>query len=196
MPALRALDAESSHDAAIWTLSQGVGPKARAPSPDEERLLATRLWGLNLRNPVGLAAGFDKHARAVRGCMDLGFGLVEIGSITPMAQEGNPRPRMFRLTEDAGVINRYGFNSEGVRSVASRLAAHWSGVVAPLGEGAPLSVAAGQGWPLLGVNIGKNKEGDAVADYCDGIRALAPFADYLVINVSSPNTPGLRTLQR
>ena len=135
------------------------------------------MWGRDFPNPVGLAAGFDKHAEVPDALLGQGFGFVEIGGVTPLPQPGNPRPRVFRLTEDGAVINRMGFNSDGLDVVRGRLAARArSGIV--------------------GVNLGKNKEQtDAAADYVAGAKAFAPHADFLVINVSSPNTPGLRALQ-
>jgi dihydroorotate dehydrogenase len=150
----------------------------------DDPILATRLWGRRLPNPIGLAAGFDKNAEVIEAMFGLGFGAVEVGSVTPLPQPGNPRPRVFRLLEDEGVINRLGFNNEGVEEMAMRLKAY---------RGAnPVGGAQG----LLGVNLGKNKQSpDAGADYAAGARALAGFADYLVVNVSSPNTPGLRALQ-
>ena len=172
--ALRCLDAEDAHRAAILVL-RAARPVLRAGADDP--ILATRLWGLDFPNPIGLAAGFDKHAEAPDALLGLGFGSVEIGSVTPRPQPGNPRPRVFRLPEDGAVINRYGFNSEGIDAVAARLVRR-----------------ARRG--VLGVNLGKNKETvDAAEDYAAGAAALARFADYLVVNVSSPNTPGLRALQ-
>eukprot|EP00904_Undaria_pinnatifida_P010022 jgi/Undpi1/614/HiC_scaffold_10.g04078.m1 len=150
----------------------------------DDHVLATTVFGLRFSNPVGLAAGFDKHAEAVDGLMDTGFGFVEIGSVTPEPQEGNPKPRMFRLAEDEGVINRCGFNSDGLKAVQQRLKKR---------ETSPRVGRPG----LLGINVGKNKlQEDASADFCKGIRTLGCYGDYLVVNVSSPNTPGLRDLQR
>ncbi|KAJ3060533.1 Dihydroorotate dehydrogenase (quinone), mitochondrial, partial [Quaeritorhiza haematococci] len=168
------------------------------------------LWGLDISNPLGLAAGFDKHAEAIDSMFNLGFGLVEIGSVTPLPQPGNPQPRMFRLSADRAVINRYGFNSEGHQSVRDRLKSrirrflhrtsswgtvqqHTSGKTLP--EGTPLSLHPHR---LLGVNLGKNKVSAAESneDYVRGVETLGPFADYVVVNISSPNTPGLRSLQR
>ena len=179
MPLIRAvLDAEQAHNAAVGAAAFRLTPldrQARDPR------LGIRVWGLDFVNPVGLAAGFDKHAEAIEGLGDMGFGLLEIGSVTPKPQPGNPKPRMFRLSEDRAVINRYGFNSEGHETVEKRLKAR---------SAAPRTA-------LLGVNVGKNKTSeDASADYCSGIAALGPYADYLVVNVSSPNTPGLRALQK
>nr|WP_298683241.1 quinone-dependent dihydroorotate dehydrogenase [uncultured Dongia sp.] len=173
-PALFALDAENAHRLAVRSLALlPAGKPAAASSP-----LQQRLWGLNFPNPVGLAAGFDKNAECYRGALGLGFGFVEIGSVTPRAQGGNPRPRLFRLVKDRAVINRMGFNNDGIDAVAVRLQ--------------PRDARAG----IVGVNLGKNKETlDAAADYELGVAALGRLADYLVINVSSPNTPGLRALQ-
>jgi dihydroorotate dehydrogenase len=174
MPLLRVLDAEQAHRAAIAALRLGR-PFLRA-RPDDP-ILATRLWGRDFPNPLGIAAGFDKHAEAPDALLALGFGSVEIGSVTPLPQPGNPRPRVFRLVEDEAVINRYGFNSDGIEAVAARLAAR-----------------PRRG--IVGVNLGKNRQTqDAADDYVKGAAALARFADYLVVNVSSPNTPGLRALQ-
>jgi len=145
-------------------------------------VLAVSLWGRAFSNPLGLAAGFDKNATAIGPMLDLGFGCVEVGTITPAPQPGNPKPRVFRLPEDAAVINRLGFPSEGVAAAAQRIGRWRAGRAAPKG--------------LLGINLGKNRDSvDAAADYAEGARVLAPLADYLAVNVSSPNTPGLRALQ-
>ena len=169
----RGLDPERAHNAAVWALSHGFGPKHDAP---DDPILLAQLWGIDFPNPIGLAAGFDKDAGAFRGALKLGFGFVEIGTVTPQPQPGNPRPRVFRLTEDNAVINRYGFNSRGIAVAAERLADRGPGIV--------------------GANIGRNKQSrDALADYAAAAVRLAPLSDYLVINVSSPNTPGLRALQ-
>jgi dihydroorotate dehydrogenase len=174
-PALRFVDPETAHRLAVQALAAGV-PLGRA-GPDDP-ILATRVLGLDLPNPLGLAAGFDKDGEAPDALLRLGFGHVEIGTVTPRPQPGNPRPRLFRLTEDAAVINRYGFNSRGLDALVTRMAARKG--------------RAG----VVGLNVGKNKEtADEVADFVSGIRAVSPLADYLVINVSSPNTPGLRNLQ-
>jgi dihydroorotate dehydrogenase len=142
--------------------------------------LAQRLWGLNFPNPVGLAAGFDKNAEVPDPMLRLGFGFVEVGTVTPRPQPGNPRPRCFRLPEHQAMINRFGFNNQGLEAMVRRLALRRR-LRRP---------------GLVGANIGRNKDStDAVADYVAGVYALAPLADYLVINVSSPNTPGLRALQ-
>jgi len=175
-PLLARLDPERAHRLAIAALGRGLVPgRAAADLP----LLHQTLWGLAFRNPVGLAAGFDKHAEAIDGAFGLGFGFVEIGGVTPLPQPGNPRPRLFRLTEDRAVINRFGFNSDGAAVVRARLAARRRRPTGP-----------------LAVNLAKNKESaEADADYAAVANALAPFVDLLVVNVSSPNTPGLRALQ-
>jgi dihydroorotate dehydrogenase len=173
-PLLRRIDPETAHRLAIRALRAGLVPRCRLP---DDPILEQRLWGLHFANPVGLAAGFDKHAEVPDALLEQGFGFIEIGGVTPLPQPGNPRPRLFRLTEDEAVINRMGFNSEGLEVARNRLAAR-----------------ARRG--IVGVNLGKNKEQtDAAADYVAGALAFAPHADFLVINVSSPNTPGLRALQ-
>jgi dihydroorotate dehydrogenase len=171
---LRRLDAETAHDLSIKALKAGLGPHQTAP---DDPILATELCGLELASPVGLAAGFDKHAQAHRAMIAAGFGFVECGTVTPLPQPGNPRPRVFRLEADRAVINRYGFNSEGLEVFATNLARRpTSGVV--------------------GANIGANKDAvDRTQDYVTGLKRLWPLADYFTVNVSSPNTPGLRNLQ-
>ncbi|MBV8391872.1 MAG: quinone-dependent dihydroorotate dehydrogenase [Alphaproteobacteria bacterium] len=171
---LARLDAEAAHGLAIRALKSGLVPADRRPDPPS---LAVEVWGRQLSNPVGLAAGFDKNAEVPDAALGMGFGLVEIGSVTPKPQPGNPKPRLFRLPEDRGVINRMGFPGEGLDVALSRLKAR-----------------ARKGF--VGVNVGANKDStDRAADYVTGCSALAPYADYLVCNVSSPNTPGLRNLQ-
>lgn len=174
LPLLRLFDPEMAHGMAIRVLKSGLAGRATA-APDS--ILATRVWNLDFSNPVGLAAGFDKDAEVVDAMLALGFGFVEAGTVTPLPQPGNPRPRLFRLYADRGVINRFGFNSKGLAAFAARLEArHRVGIV--------------------GANVGKNKlTEDAAADYVKGIEAVCRHADYLVCNVSSPNTPGLRSLQ-
>lgn len=173
-PLIHRMDAETAHRLTVTALAAAPALK---PAPDDP-VLATDAFGLSFSNPVGLAAGFDKNAEAIDGALGLGFGFVEVGGVTPLPQPGNPRPRVFRLTEDEAVINRYGLNSEGMEAVAMRLAARRS-------RGG-----------LVGVNLGANKESaDRAADYAILARKLAPLADFLTINVSSPNTPGLRDLQ-
>uniref|UniRef100_A0A674IZ67 Dihydroorotate dehydrogenase (quinone), mitochondrial n=2 Tax=Terrapene triunguis TaxID=2587831 RepID=A0A674IZ67_9SAUR len=183
MPGLQwLLGPETAHVLAIRLLSLGVLPRV---AQRDSAMLEVCVLGRRFRNPVGLAAGFDKHGEAVDGLAKLGFGFVEVGSVTPQPQEGNPKPRVFRLPEDQAVINRYGFNSHGHAAMERRLRAR-QGVQLQLTEA---------GMPL-GINLGKNKgSADAAADYVDGVRTLGPLADYLVVNVSSPNTPGLRDLQ-
>ena len=173
LPLVRCLDPERAHRLTVRALSMGLGPVSRAA---DDPVLRTRVFGLDFANPMGLAAGFDKNAEAWRASLRMGFGFVEIGSVTPRPQAGNPRPRLFRLTEDEAVINRMGFNNDGMEAAARNLAGPRRGIV--------------------GVNIGKNKETqDPVADYVACARRLGPLADYMVVNVSSPNTPGLRALQ-
>jgi dihydroorotate dehydrogenase len=173
---LRLLPAERAHRLSLRLLTSM--PRAwLGTNGADDPILASHLFGLDFPNPVGLAAGYDKNAEAFIAALALGFGFVEIGSVTPRPQPGNPRPRLFRLGEDRAVINRMGFNNDGLDAVAARLARR-------------------QGHGIIGANLGKNKDSaDAAADYVAGVRVLGPHADYLVINVSSPNTPGLRALQ-
>ncbi|KAF4610589.1 hypothetical protein D9613_006858 [Agrocybe pediades] len=188
-PVLRnILDPETGHKLAVKTLKSGFGPKDTVS--DDSRLKCT-LWGEEISNPVGLAAGFDKDGEAIDGLFDLGFGWVEIGSVTPKPQSGNPRPRMFRLEEDDAVINRYGFPSQGHASVLSQMLSRIP-VFSPHHDRAALRDGA-----VLAVNLGKNKEspGDSIDDFVTGVRAFGPYSDVLVVNISSPNTPGLRGLQ-
>ena len=184
-PVLKALPPETAHRATITALKLGLGPVVSAP---DDPVLAVTLWGRAFANPIGLAAGFDKDAEVVDPMLRLGFGFVEVGSITPRAQPGNPRPRAFRLPDQQALINRYGFNSRGHAAAVARLEARLASGVATPGPG---------GLPgLLGINVGRNKDSrDPEADYAAGIRAFARLADYLVVNISSPNTPGLRAMQ-
>jgi len=178
MPALRCLDPETAHTLALAGLSLGLVPPVVA---GRRPILKSRVWGLDFANPVGLAAGFDKDARVPRAVLGLGFGFAEVGSVTPRPQPGNPKPRLFRLTADRAVINRMGFNNDGHAAMSRRLARFREGL-------------GGQG--IVGVNLGRNKDStDEVRDYVLGVERLGGFASYLVVNVSSPNTPGLRTLQ-
>ncbi len=173
-PLIHRMDAEKAHRMTVMALASAPALKPAADDP----VLTTEAFGLSFPNPVGLAAGFDKHAEAIDGALGLGFGFVEVGGVTPLPQPGNPQPRVFRLAEDAAVINRYGLNSEGMEAVARRLAAR-----------------RGRGG-LVGVNLGANKDSaDREQDYAVLARRLAPLADFLTVNVSSPNTPGLRNLQ-
>lgn len=176
-PAVFALEPETGHRVAIRSLmamgSTGAGSKARSSN-----MLKCEVAGLDFANPVGAAAGFDKDAEVPDALLKLGFGFTEVGSITPLPQSGNPRPRLFRLTDDDAVINRMGFNNAGAQSALARLNSrkHRTGIV--------------------GVNIGANKDSkDRIADYALMAKLMAPVADYLAVNVSSPNTPGLRALQ-
>jgi dihydroorotate dehydrogenase len=174
-PLLRVLDPEDAHVLAIKALR--FMPLGKAPTDPPE--LAVRAFGLNFPNPVGIAAGFDKNALAPDALLRLGFGFVEVGTVTPRPQAGNPRPRLFRLTADDGVINRLGFNNDGAPAVLARLAAR--------------SRAGG----IVGVNIGANRDSvDRAEDYVRLIETFAPVASYFTVNVSSPNTPGLRDLQQ
>jgi dihydroorotate dehydrogenase len=171
--ALRQMDPETAHRLAIRALQVTPLP---APGADDP-ILKTRIAGLELSNPVGLAAGLDKNGEALEGLSRLGFGAVECGSVTPRAQPGNPKPRLFRLAEDRAIINRMGFNNAGLEPFAVRLARR------------PKRTA-------IGANLGANKDTeDKAADYVAGLKRLAGLADYFTVNISSPNTPGLRALQ-
>ncbi|KIM83074.1 hypothetical protein PILCRDRAFT_819864 [Piloderma croceum F 1598] len=190
-PVLRyALDAETSHKVAVKVLRSGLGP--RDPVPDDEKL-KSEIWGQKISNPVGLAAGFDKDGEAIDGLFDLGFSWVEIGSVTPKPQPGNPRPRVFHLPDDSALINRYGFPSQGHASVLSRLRARIPSFFS-LDDDSSAALRSGS---LLAVNLGKNKTSPAesIDDFVSGVRTFGPYSDVLVVNVSSPNTPGLRGLQ-
>ena len=174
LPVLRWLDPEDAHRLAIQGLRFLPPIKPRPEDPK----LAMRAFGLNFPNPIGMAAGFDKSAEVPDALLRLGFGFVEIGSVTPKPQEGNPRPRLFRLERDEAVINRMGFNNDGADVALRRLAAR------------------AQHGGIVGVNVGANKDSpDRVADYVKLIETFAPVASYFTVNVSSPNTPGLRNLQ-
>lgn len=173
-PLLTRLDPEFAHTLTIKTLSRFQGA---TPEPDDPRLRVQAL-GLDFPNPIGLAAGFDKNAAATEAMLGFGFGFVEAGTVTPRPQEGNPRPRIFRLREDRAIINRLGFNNEGLHAARERLLR--------------LQGRAG----IRGINIGANKDAsDRIADYVTGLKELGPFAAYVTVNISSPNTPGLRGLQ-
>jgi len=174
-PLLYALDPEDAHRLAIRMLQ--IAP-LQPVGPDDSRL-ASRVFGLNFPNPIGVAAGFDKHAEITDALLRAGFGFVEVGTVTPLPQPGNPRPRLFRLDADQAVINRLGFNSEGADAVLRRLAAR--------------AKAGG----IVGINVGANKDSaDRVADYVRLIEKFAPVASYVTVNISSPNTPGLRDMQQ
>ena len=173
-PLVFALDAESAHRATIAALRWA--PKRRPPSFPAS--LTTSVAGLGFPSPVGLAAGFDKDAEVSAEMLGLGLGFVEVGTLTPRPQNGNPRPRLFRLAQDGAVINRMGFNNRGQAMALARLQRR------------------DRSLGVVGVNVGANKDSaDRIADYAQGVRAMAPVADYLTVNISSPNTPGLRNLQ-
>jgi len=172
---LRLFPAETAHRATIW-LTEACGGFLPKAAPSDPRL-AIRVLGRDFANPIGLAAGFDKDARVPDAMLRTGFGFVECGTVTPKPQAGNPRPRLFRLVEDRAVINRMGFNNDGMEAASARLRARRRG-------------------GIVGVNIGANKDSeDRVADYRAAFARLAPMADYIAVNISSPNTPGLRGLQ-
>lgn len=168
------LDPERAHHLTVRMLAAGLGPKLQsAPDPH----LAITIAGIDFPNPVGLAAGFDKNAEAVDALLDLGFGFIEAGAVTPRPQPGNERPRVFRLREDLAVINRYGFNNDGLETIAGRFAAR-------------------ERRGIVGINLGANKDSvDRTEDYVAGVRRLEGLVDFYTVNISSPNTPGLRALQ-
>ena len=172
-PLLFRLEAESAHGLALAALR--LGPFGKPPAPSGP--LSTCVAGIDFPNPVGMAAGFDKDAEVPDALLGLGFGFAEVGSITPLAQAGNPKPRLFRLVEDRAVINRMGFNNGGLAAAQERLSAR-------------------RRVGVVGANVGANKDtADRIGDYLAGISAMSGVADYLTINISSPNTPGLRDLQ-
>jgi dihydroorotate dehydrogenase len=178
-PALFYLDPERAHRVSIWALRLGLGGPLMGRAADaDDPILATKVFGLAFPNPIGLAAGYDKDAEVCDAALRLGFGFVEAGTVTPQPQPGNSGQRLFRLAEDEAVINRFGFNSRGLAPFVERLARR----------------RARPG--IVGANVGKNRDAtDAAADYVAGIAGVGALADYLVINISSPNTPGLRALQ-
>lgn len=179
-PALFRLPAEPAHRLTQLAIAGGLDRLLldRAPPDPKPAILAQQLLGLTFANPVGLAAGFDKDARVAAAVEGWGFGFIEIGTLTPRAQQGNPRPRLFRLDEDEAIVNRMGFNNRGLEAAIAQLLRR-----RPQG--------------VLGVNLGTNRDSaDPIADYEEGVRRASAVADYLTINVSSPNTPGLRDLQR
>lgn len=182
MPALQTvLSPEASHNFAIAAAKYGIYPRINATTPQNLRITTL---GYNFDNPVGLAAGFDKHCEAIHGLLGFGFGFIEVGAVTPEPQPGNDKPRVFRLAEDRAIINRYGFNSVGHDAAYANFK-EW------FDENGPDSSRG-----KVGINLGKNKhKQDAVDDYVKGVEVFGPVADFLVINVSSPNTPGLRQLQ-
>ena len=172
--AMHRIDPETGHGLALKALNAGLVP---LPGTVTSPRLRTRVAGLQLPNPVGLAAGFDKNAVALRPLARAGFGFVEVGAATPRPQPGNPRPRLFRLTEDRAVINRFGFNNDGAQAIAARLAQRPDG-------------------PVVGLNLGANKDSaDRAADFAQVVRTCGPHVDFVTVNVSSPNTEKLRDLQ-
>jgi dihydroorotate dehydrogenase len=172
---VRFADPERAHRLTVKALATGFGPRARLKLDPR---LATRIAGLDFPNPLGLAAGFDKNAQVPDAMLALGFGFVEVGAVTPRPQPGNDRPRVFRLEEDLAVINRYGFNNDGLERIAARLRARR------------------RRGGIVGVNLGANKDGaDRVEDFAEGVVALDGLVDFYTVNISSPNTPGLRALQ-
>ncbi|XP_023221989.1 dihydroorotate dehydrogenase (quinone), mitochondrial-like [Centruroides sculpturatus] len=172
------LEPETAHRFGVVTAGAGLIPKSKVC---DSQILETSFWGLKIKNPIGLAAGFDKNCEAVPGIFKAGFGFVEIGSVTPLPQPGNPKPRVFRLKNDLGIINNYGFNNEGQDYVYNRLQ----------------KIKENQPNLIIGVNLGRNKDSaSAIDDYKKGVLKFGELADYLVINISSPNTPGLRSLQK
>jgi dihydroorotate dehydrogenase len=174
LPLLRRLDPETAHGLALKGLRAGLGPRT---GPITTPRLALRLAGLDLPNPLGLAAGFDKNAEAVAPLLRAGFGFIEVGAATPHPQPGNPRPRLFRLRADRAAINRFGFNNEGMEAIALRLAARPPG-------------------GIVGLNLGANKaSADRAADFAAVLAHAGPFVDFATVNVSSPNTERLRDLQ-
>jgi dihydroorotate dehydrogenase len=174
-PLVRMLPAETAHNAALVALKSGLLPEARR---SDLPILRSECFGCSFANPVGLAAGFDKNAEVLNPLFAQGFGFLEAGTVTPLPQPGNPRPRMFRLAEDEAVINRLGFNNLGMHAFAANAAKRKTGFV-------------------FGANIGKNKDSlDAAYDYVTCLEAVYPYADYITINISSPNTVGLRDLQQ
>uniref|UniRef100_A0A6M2DGL2 Dihydroorotate dehydrogenase (quinone), mitochondrial n=1 Tax=Xenopsylla cheopis TaxID=163159 RepID=A0A6M2DGL2_XENCH len=179
MPFAHLFSPETSHKLAILANKYKLLPRSRYVDPD---IIKTNFLGMSLQNPIGIAAGFDKQGEGVQSLHDLGFGFVEVGSVTPEPQQGNPKPRVFRLPSNLAIINRYGFNSDGHEKVLKRL---------QVLKGDPDFKG------IIGVNLGKNKNSDdPISDYVKGIEKFGRVADYLVINISSPNTPGLRSMQQ
>lgn len=183
MPAIHKFtSAENAHNLGIYSAKHGIYPKCKT---DKFENLGTNVFGKHFENPIGLAAGFDKHCEAIDGLLNFGFGFIEVGGVTPEPQPGNDKPRVFRLQSDKAIINRYGFNSVG-HKVAGERVKQWF----EKREQSEESVG------IVGVNLGKNKTTeDPAVDYVRGVHVFGPIADFLVINVSSPNTPGLRKLQ-
>jgi dihydroorotate dehydrogenase len=186
-PLLLRLDPEKAHTLAIKLLEKGWGPKDKS---DDDSILHTTVCGIEFRNPLGLAAGFDKNAEVFSEALDFGFGFAEIGTVTPLPQPGNPKPRLFRTPESKAVINRLGFNGDGLQACLQRIKA-WRDTQR-LPDDKKGTAARG----VLGINVGANKNSaDPIADYVTGFTQTAPYADTITVNISSPNTPGLRGLQ-
>ncbi|XP_030753109.1 dihydroorotate dehydrogenase (quinone), mitochondrial isoform X2 [Sitophilus oryzae] len=178
MPVIHLLDPEQAHKLAVITSQYRLTPVSKYKDPNT---LSTTVFNKTFANPIGIAAGFDKDGKAVMGLKDIGFGFIEVGSVTPLPQPGNEKPRVFRLSNDRAIINRYGFNSEGHTVVFERLKDAKTHLDSPV---------------IIGVNLGKNKTSDdSISDYVKGINTFGSISDYLVINISSPNTPNLRSLQ-
>jgi dihydroorotate dehydrogenase len=185
-PFLFRLEPEQAHTLAIKLLKKGLGPKAKIKN---NPTLHTSVCGLDFCNPLGLAAGFDKNAEVIAETLDFGFGFTEVGTITPQPQPGNPKPRLFRAAEHQAAINRFGFNSVGLATCLRHIKA-WHDSTRTRDE--KKKIRRG----LLGINIGKNKDStEATSDYVESYKAIAPYADYVTVNISSPNTAGLRDLQ-
>ena len=174
-PLLHALDAETAHGLTIKALEAGLYPRARS---GDDPSLGINLFGLDFPNPIGIAAGFDKNAQVPDAMLQIGFGFAEIGTVTPKAQPGNPKPRIFRLPDHRAAINRLGFNNEGHEAARARL------------------IGRRERPGIIGVNVGANKDSDdRIADYLEGLTVFHDLAGYFTVNISSPNTPGLRGLQ-
>lgn len=181
MAALHLLPPETAHELALRALQAGWVRPGPIPRVADLAMLGTEIGGLNLPHPLGLAGGFDKNCRAAGALLALGFSSVETGGVTPLPQAGNPRPRLFRLPADRAIINRMGFNNDGARAIAARL----SRIRAQGALSGP-----------IGVNLGANKDSsDRIGDYLSGLESFWPLADFLTLNISSPNTPGLRALE-
>jgi dihydroorotate dehydrogenase len=200
---LKRLPPEAAHTAGFWLIRTaaaipGGAPLLRRFLAPRDPALRVRALGLDFPGPLGLAAGFDKDGIGVTGLAALGFAFVEVGTVTAQPQPGNPKPRMFRFPEERALVNRMGFNNHGAAALAARLRALRARAArAQAGRGAQAGPGGGSG-PIIGVNIGKTKavrEEDAIADYVTSATFVADVADYVVVNVSSPNTPGLRDLQ-
>ncbi|KAJ2452421.1 dihydroorotate dehydrogenase [Coemansia sp. RSA 2336] len=198
-PLMHLLDPEDAHNLSISLLKHGIAPADRGTDSD---LLSIQLWGKQLSNPVGLAAGFDKNGEAIDSLFGLGFGAVEIGSITPEAQAGNPKPRLFRIEDSRAVINRMGLNNDGAQMCADRIRSRFWRLLAAQSQRRGETVASlaasvnrsALSNRLLGINLSKSKTSaaDSYADYVEGLQTLGPYADYVVVNVSCPNVSNIR----